>query len=91
MKFASQRTAKSQNIRRQSTENLIVIHEMPLSDDCVGLWRAISAASLGLSYSETIYTPTPVFCQIQTLYLEDFPVYMCFFSARHYNSPHHLK
>jgi len=55
---ASQRTAKSQNNRCRSTENLIVIHEMPLRDGCVGLWCAISAASLGLSFSGTIYTHT---------------------------------
>jgi hypothetical protein len=54
--FASQRTAKSQNNRYRSTENLIIIHEIPYVMVMLFLWCAISAASLGSSFSGTMYT-----------------------------------
>jgi hypothetical protein len=39
------------------TKNLIVIHEMPLCDGCVGVLYAIRAASLGSSFSGTLLLP----------------------------------
>ena len=60
--FASQRTAKSQNNRHRSTENLIVIHEMPLRVGRVSLWCAISATSLGSYFSGTIYSVSQEEC-----------------------------